>query len=129
MGLLLFSVSGMLLGFNFGILFILFGFLATTGDEMAGISLWSWLHALDKDHASDGVISGIINLFQDLGWGIGPIVAGILYTFWGAAWTIALGAIPIFVTWIIYQFFIRHQPKYSGLLFVPKKPHRARYKV
>ncbi len=127
-GLLMFSVAGMMLGFNFGILFILFGFLATTGDEMAGISLWSWLHALDKDHANDGLIAGVFSLFQDLGWAIGPMLAGVLYTLVGPRWTIVLGALPIFIVWIVYLFFIRHQPHRVADASVPAKPHRARLK-
>ncbi|MFA6503559.1 MAG: MFS transporter [Patescibacteria group bacterium] len=128
-GLLLFSVSGMLLGFNFGWLFLLLGFVATTGDEMSEISLWSWLHALDKNHANDGKISGVIYLFQDLGWAIGPIAAGLLYGFVGSTWTIVIGATPIFLTWIVYLFLVRHQPgKVLSLSQIPIKPHRARHK-
>ncbi|MEK7095458.1 MAG: MFS transporter [Patescibacteria group bacterium] len=128
-GILLFSVSGMLLGFNFGWLFIIFGFLATTGDEMAGISLWSWLHSLDKQHDQDGMISGVINLFQDLGWAIGPIVAGILYSLIGPSWTILIGALPIFIVWLFYQLVLRHHHIHvKHLLQIPAKPHRMRHK-
>ena len=67
LGLLLFAVMGMLLGSNFGLLFLVFAFLTTTGDELASLPLWSWLHEVDKDHNNDGLISGIINLFDDLG--------------------------------------------------------------
>lgn len=132
-GLLLFSISGMLISFNFSWLFLLFGFLATTGDEMAGISLWSWLHALDKNHDQDGMISGVINLFSDFGWAIGPIIAGFLYTTIGPSWTILLSAIPILATWIIYQFILRtysvHIPHISIAEFIPKKPHRHRHRT
>ncbi len=128
-GLLIFAVSGLLLGFDFGWLFLIFGFLATTGDEMVGLSLWSWLHALDRDHANNGTIAGVINLFDDLGWAVGPMVAGIVYGLYGPTWTIAIGALPIFVVWVIYQFMTRGQP--SSILPVadlPIKPHRMRYK-
>jgi MFS family permease len=129
-GLLIFAVSGALLGCNFGWLFIIFGFLATTGDEMAGLSLWSWLHSLDKDHAQDGTVAGVINLFDDLGWAVGPIAAGILYAWLGPTWTIVLGALPIFVVWLIYQVFvIRNKRNNPMTLFVmPAKPHRFRHK-
>jgi MFS family permease len=128
-GLLLFSVSGMLLGFNFGWFFIIFGFLATTGDEMAGISLWSWLHSLDKQHDQDGTISGVINLFSDLGWAIGPIVAGVLYTIIGPSWTILIGALPIFIVWIFYQLVLRrHHIHVTNFLPIPLKPHKMRHK-
>jgi len=129
-GLLLFSVTGMLLGFNYGILFVLIGFIATIGDEMASLSLWSWLNVLDKDHDSDGTISGVINLFQDLGWAIGPIIAGILYTKIGPEMTIAVGGGLIFVSWLLYSI------KFSGVhvevdvdwSLIPQKPHKFRHK-
>ncbi|MDQ7814351.1 MAG: MFS transporter [Patescibacteria group bacterium] len=128
-GLLIFSVSGMLLGFNYGWLFLLFGFLATTGDEMAGISLWSWMHALDREHAQDGAVSGVINLAEDLGWAIGPMLAGVLYGLIGSSWTIAVGALPILVIWIIYQIMFRNNPIRSlTSAEVPRKPHRPRHK-
>ena len=128
-GLLLFSVSGMFLGFNFGWLFIIFGFLATTGDEMTGIALWSWLHSLDKQHDQDGAISGVINLSSDLGWAIGPMVAGVLYTLIGPSWTILIGAIPIFVVWIFYQLVLRRRHIHLPSIFpLPVKPHRVRFR-
>ena len=121
----------MLLGLNFGWLFLLFGFLATAGDEMAGLSLWSWLHSLDREHANDGVIAGVIGFFQDLGWTIGPIFAGIAYGLVGPSMTIILGAIPIFIIWAIYQIKIKEHHMHHELLFalIPKKPHRARHKT
>ena len=128
-GLLLFSLSAILIGFHFDWLFLLLGFLATTGDEMAGISLWAWLHNLDREHTHDGTVAGAISLFHDLGWTIGPIAAGILYTLVGPSWSIVLGAIPIFCTWILYQFFI-HQHSHPHIPFaeLPRRPHHRRSK-
>lgn len=127
-GLLLFSLSGMILSFNFNWLFLVFGFLATTGDEMAEISLWSWLHNLNKKHANDGLVSGVISLFQDLGWAIGPILAGFLYGLIGPSWTIMFAALLLFATWIAYQFFMKQHVSLSTS-GVPKKPHRARHRI
>lgn len=127
-GLLLFSISGIILGFNFNWLFLVFGFLATTGDEMASISLWSWLHSLDREHAHDGLVAGILNLVQDLGWAIGPMLAGVLYLWIGPSWTIVSSALLIFIVWIIYQFFIKKH-EYSIVLDVPRRPHRARHRI
>jgi MFS family permease len=128
-GLLLFALCGMAVGFNFGILFIFFGFFATTGDEMAGISLWSWLHHLDRNHDSDGAVSGAVTFFDDFGYAIGPIAAGILYTLVGPQWTIALGAVPIFIVWLVYFAFVHsdipHEAKYA---YAPKKPRHPRHK-
>ena len=129
-GLLLFSLSGMFLGFNFSWLFLLFGFLSTSGDEMASISLWSWLHKLDKNHANNGVIAGVINLSDDFGWMVGPAAAGLLYGLVGPSWAILIGAVPIFLTWIIYQFMVRGQTlAIVNLNQIPAKPHRARHKM
>ena len=131
LGLLIFSISGMLLGLNFGWLFLLFGFLATAGDEMAGLSLWSWLHSLDREHAHDGVIAGVIGFFQDLGWAIGPIFAGIMYGLIGPSMTIILGATPILIILAIYQLKMKGHNQHGGLSFalIPTKPHRARHKT
>lgn len=126
-GLLLFSVAGLFLGFHLNWLFLLFGFLATTGDEMASISLWSWLHALDRDHAHDGLVAGLITMVQDFGWAVGPVLAGIAYTLTGPSWTIAIGAIMIFASWIIYQFLAR-QHHHVSPIDLPHKPHRPRHK-
>jgi len=130
-GLLIFATCGMLLGFGFNLawLFILFGFLATMGEEVAALSLWSWFHTLDKEHAHDGEVAGIINLFEDLGWMIGPIAAGFLFTAVGSSWTIALGALPILMVWLIYWIFFhgRGIPT-TKLAYLPLKPHKSRHK-
>ncbi|MDB5189783.1 MAG: hypothetical protein JWN49_109 [Parcubacteria group bacterium] len=129
-GLLIFSLFGLLLGSGFGLLFILFGFLATSGDEMASISLWAWLHSLDREHAHDGAVSGIINLFEDLGWMIGPVAAGLLYGLVGPSWTVAIGAAPILVIWVLYWLVFQkdHMPSIESQL-LPAKPHKRRHKM
>lgn len=128
-GLLLFAIAGVLTGFHFDVLFLLFGFLATAGEEMAMLSLWSWLHMLDREHTHDGAIAGVISLFDDLGWALGPMFAGVLYGLIGPSWTIAVSAIPIFVTWIVYQFLMHKHPARSvSFKDIPHKPHRPRHK-
>jgi len=99
----------MFLSFNFSWLFLLFGFLATTGDEMAGISLGPG-PLTRQDHDHDGMITGVIMLFSDLGWSCGPIFAGIFYAFLGPSWTILIAAIPIFIVWIFYQYTVHVNP-------------------
>ena len=129
-GLLGFSIFGVLVGLNFGLLFILFGFLATTGEEMADISLWSWMHHLDKDHTADGTVSSVISFFEDFGWAVGPVVAGILYTLTGPALSISIGAAPLFIVWVIYYVFVhKHFPyklHYSPLPHrIPRRKHKS----
>lgn len=104
-GLLLFAACAAVLGFNFGIWFIVLGFLATTGDELSNVSLWAWMDYLDKDHADDAIIAGAISLSQDLGWTIGPMIAGILFGVVGPSWTIACGSVFIFLTWFVALLF------------------------
>lgn len=125
-GLLIFAVSGVIIGFHFDFLFLLFGFLATTGDEMASLSLWSWLHHLDEEHAHDGVVAGVIYLFEDLGWMIAPIFAGVLYGLVGPQWTIAISSVFILLTWVAYQFLVSFHHVKRPHVSVPKKPHRFR---
>ncbi len=127
-GLLLFSIAGLLLGFSFGLPFILFAFIATTGDEMASLPLWAWLHHLDKNHNRDGLISGMINLAEDLGWTLGPLIASLLYVLAGARLTIAIGAIPLLILLLIYEFGVRKHLIHISILEVPKKPHKYRHK-
>jgi MFS family permease len=128
-GLLVFAVSAAFSGLDFGWLFLIFGFMTTGGDEMSGLSLWAWLHSLDKDHASDGAVSGVINLFEDSGWAIGPIMAGFVYPTFGPTMTLIIAALPIFLTWIVYTFMIHehapHALKHSEL---PLRPHKKRHR-
>lgn len=129
-GLLIFSFSGLLLGFNFDILFLFFGFMATAGHELAGLSLWSWLYTLDKSHAHDGAVAGVLNVALDFGWTIGPIAAGILYTQVGPSWTIAYGAIPLVVVWGVYSFMThRHKPRQPWPGTVPARPRHLHHKA
>ncbi len=130
MGLLLFSVAGIFLGFNLNVLFLIIGFLATTGDEMSGASLWSWLESLDAGHEHDGLVSGIITLFEDIGWTVGPVMAGFLFATLGASTTIAIGAVPIVAVWLFAILFLRGK-KEPEPLFVegyPLRPIRHRHK-
>ena len=127
-GLLLFGLAGSIVGFHLGWFFLLFGFLATTGEEIAGITLWSWLHALDEDHARDGSISGVINLFQDLGWAIGPVIAGFAYYSLGPSLTILLGAIPILVVWVVYHLFIGWHQMTPRAMVLALRPAMRRHK-
>lgn len=127
-GLLLFAICGMLLGLSFGISFLVLAFLTTGGDEVAALPLWAWIHDLDKNHDKDGLISGIINLFEDLGWAIGPLIAGVLYTLIGPKMTIIIGAVPLVILVIIYQLAVRKHVIKASIFASPKKPKRKRHK-
>jgi MFS family permease len=126
-GLLLFAVAGALTGYSFSWLFIIFGFLATTGDEAAGLSLWSWLHALDRDHAHDGLVAGVLTLAEDVGWTVGPILAGFAYWALGPSWAIVLGTTFLFITWLIY-FATSHLHIHVPAGSLPPLPARRKHK-
>ncbi len=131
LGLILFAVLGALLGFSPGIWFIVIGFLATSGEELAGVALWAWLNNLDKEHAEDGFIAGIMTFASDLGWAVGPALAGLLYGRIGPALAIAIGAVPLFLTLVVYIVIAFHIPfvgvgqNSSASL---GKPHFAKHK-
>lgn len=128
LGLVVFSMAGIFLGFNFGLPFILLGFLATSGEELTGLSLWAWLYKIDKKHESYGLISGTISLFEDLGWTIGPILAGILYGIVGPTWTIAIGGLIVFCNLVIFLLVVKSPMSEELNLPPPLKFHRRRYK-
>lgn len=128
-GLFMFGLFGMLAGLTFGWLFVLFGFLASAGDEMAGVSLWAWLHALDREHAGDGAIAGMLTLAEDIGWSMGPILAGVLYVWAGPAFAIVLGAVPIFLVWLYYLLFVHRRFPFSFMFgLLPPRPAERRHK-
>lgn len=128
LGILTFAVAGTLLASNFGFMFLLLGFVAATGDELSSLSLWAWLYAIDTDHDHYGLLSGTIGLFDDLGWAVGPIIAGILYSLVGPAWTIAAGGLLVGCNIIIFFFTVKHPLPNQLTSIIGKRPHRARYK-
>ena len=130
LGLLIFAFAGILLGFNFGIVFIILWFIATAWDELASISLRAWLNTVEKNHMNDGKISGAVNLASDLWRWIWPMLAGILYMTVGPSFTIGIGWGILIATLVIYYFLI----KKNGLSLEDTvstdraKPHRFRHK-
>lgn len=128
LGLLLFSAAGMALGFNFNLWFLLLGFLATAGDELSGVALWAWLDHLDKSHAEDGLVNGAISFFEDLGWTVGPILAGALFGVLGPSWTVAASALLLLATWAISTILMRRYAPPRLAVASDLRPHRARHK-
>ncbi len=107
-GMIVFAVAGILLGSNFGFMFLLLGFIATAGDELAELSLWAWLYSIDTDKNHYGLITGMTEVWSDLGWTVGPIIAGILYSTVGAGWSIAVGGIIILTNIVVYIIMLGH---------------------
>ncbi len=130
-GLFLFSGAGFLLGFNLNLFFLLLGFIATAGDELSAVSLWAWLDTLDADHAQDGLINGVITFFEDLGWAVGPAVAGVLFGVVGPGGVIVVGASILFLAWLValsvlFHPRVRHLRTHAG--GGSHAPHRHRHK-
>lgn len=117
LGLCLFALSSTFMSLNLNSWFLVFGFMASVGDELLTISLWSWLNHLNHDHAHDGLIASIVALFQDLGWVMGPIIAGFAYTRLGASQTILLGAGVVCISWAINSIALRNAT--SSILHSP----------
>ncbi|MCX6825415.1 MAG: MFS transporter [candidate division SR1 bacterium] len=129
-GLLIFSLSGIVLGLNFGLLFIILGFIATTGDEIAGISLWARLSTIEKNHSDDGKLSGMLSLSGDIGRGVGPMLAGFLYISVGASSSIMIGGCFLLTTLIIYSIMTGKTslPTVTNNTHLGRKPHTFRHK-
>ncbi len=113
-GLFVFAAFSTLVGFHLNGWFLLFGFIAAVGDELSCVSLWSWMNELNPSHAQNGIIASVIALAQDLGWVIGPVLAGVAYFRIGPSWTILLGASFIAVSWIISTIVLQ---RHTGSLF------------
>jgi MFS family permease len=126
-GILIFAIMGILLGFYLNAFFLLFGFIATAGDELSELSLWSWMYGIKADSEHIGLVSGIIGLFDDFGWAVGPVVAGILYTYIGASKTILVGGLCILLNLILFVIFVKHPlPKFVSWPLIHIR--RKRYK-
>ncbi len=109
LGLLVFSVTGFFLGFNFNVWFLVLGFLATSGDILSNVSLWTWLNKIDTQRTDQGTVAGITSFFDDLGWTVGPVIAGLSYAALGPSWTIALGACLLIIVWLVSSILL-HRP-------------------
>lgn len=130
LGLLLFATFGTLLGFHLDGWFIVFGFIASLGEELSTVSLWAWMNELNHDHAHDGLVASIICFFEDAGWVVGPILAGFVYSRFGISWTILLGSLLILVSWLMSAVVLlrgSHSIFHSGKL-ASAKPHRYTHK-
>lgn len=129
-GLLVFAVTGVFLGFNFNWWFLVLGFIATSGDELSSLSLWAWLDNIKRDHTENGLISGAISFTQDLGWAIGPVMAGFLFVSIGPTWTIVAGSLMLFLTWTVSVARTTIHPGISSVVAARyAKPHRPRHKT
>lgn len=125
--LLLFAITWILIGFNFNILFLILGFLATSWDEIVGISLRSWLSHVQKDHTNDGKISWILGMATDLWWAIWPMLAWVLYQLIWPSLTIAIWWAILLIVAMIYYLMLRYYDVHHPIAVV-KKPHMWRHK-
>ena len=127
----MFACAASVLGFTTDVFFLLFGFLATTGEELSTVALWSWLHMLDREHQNDGLVAGLISFAQDFGWAVGPVVAGFAYVWFGAAGCIFAAGVLVFIVWLVSLYLTAGAPipaAHDVLHRTPCKPHTKRYK-
>ncbi len=128
-GMVLFAVTGSIIWFNFNILFLILWFMATTGDEIAWVSLRSWLSHIQKDHTNDGKISAVIHMASDLGRAIWPMLAWVLYYLIWPSRTITIGWAILFIITCIYYGMLKY---YAGEHPMPRpahnRPHKWRHK-
>lgn len=125
-GLFVSALAGTIMGFNLDAWFLLFGFIASVGDEMASVSLWSWMNQLNKDRAHHGLIASFIGFAQDIGWVVGPILAGVLYGRIGASWTIFCGCVLVYISWLVSALIVKKSVVslfYSALPPLQRPPH------
>ncbi len=124
-GLLLFATCAVLLGFHLNGWFLVFGFLAATGDDLSNVSLWAWMNRLSRTHAHDGVIAALVTFFEDLGWVVGPILGGLLYETVGISWAIVIGSGFVCVSWAVGSVLLyRHRARHSHGVERPSVPPR-----
>jgi predicted MFS family arabinose efflux permease len=87
------------------------------------------LDKLDTNHSTDGEVSSVISFFDDLGWTIGPLCAGLFYGMFGGELTISFGAIPLLLTFIVSLILIvKHGHTISPGLYPQQYPKRIRGK-
>ncbi len=130
LGLCLFAVFSTLTGHFLNGWFLVFGFIASVGDELSCVSLWAWMNHLNRDHAHDGLVASVIAFFQDLGWIIGPVVAGFAYVRLGPSWTICLGASFVVLGWVISAIVLRRHISsiFHSPLPLSQRPNRYTHK-
>jgi MFS family permease len=130
LGLILFAVSSSLIGFYLNAWFLVFGFVASVGDELSSVSLWSWMNQLNRDHAHDGLVASVIGLFQDVGWAVGPVLAGCVYSRIGPSWTIMVGAGFVCVSWLVSSVVLQRGIRsiFHSPLLPSTRPHRYSHK-
>ncbi len=130
LGLLVFATFGMLTGFSLNGWFLVFGFMASVGDELSCVSLWAWMNHLNRDHAHDGLIASVISFFQDVGWVIGPVLAGFAYSKIGASYTMLVGSSFVFLSWMVSAIVLRRNitSVFHSSLPASLKPHRYAHK-
>lgn len=129
--LLIFTITWITIWFNLTVLFLFLGFLATTWDELADISLWAWLDNIEKTHAHDGKLSGIPWAVSDLWWTIWPMIAWFLYPILWPSRTISIWGGVLFVILLSYYILLAIYDKEwlrSILPRISKKPHKFRHK-
>jgi predicted MFS family arabinose efflux permease len=90
------------LGFTTAPVLIGICFFLSFFDELIRTTLWAWLDAQADKNQQHGIVTGVINFLEDLGWTIGPAVAGFLFASGGASTVLRIGGVlMILVAFIV----------------------------
>ncbi len=77
-GMVTMSIAALALSQTASVLIIALTIIISFGDELAVIALWAWLNKRTTHVHHEGIIAGGVIFMEDLGWCIGPILAGVL---------------------------------------------------
>ena len=72
---------------------VMIGGIIAIGNNFFAFAASHALEAHDIDHREDGSFIGIRNFATDIGYAIGPIIAGVLYAFYGFAASLSFAVI------------------------------------
>ena len=97
-GLGIVTAMSVLLGFTFHPILIALCFVLSFGDELVRTTLWAWLDAKAEKNEQHGVVTGVINFLEDLGWTLGPTIAGFLFASMGASTTLRIAGVIMVVS-------------------------------
>lgn len=92
LGMVIMAFSALALSQAVSLLVIVLAVFLSLGDEIAIVSLWAWLDARTSKIHHEGIVAGVVTFIEDLGWSMGPVIAGILAAVLSGSQTLLVGA-------------------------------------
>lgn len=96
------------LGTTLAPLLILICLLFSFSDELVRITLWAWIDERAPEEQHHAIVTGVISFLEDLGWAIGPAIAGIFLASSGAPAVLRLGSLIILIGVLIILWLMRY---------------------